>query len=192
VGVPFENQLGSATTHIAAPLLRRLEPYALDALVTYDPGYLAGWRAQSYEIALETAWDAARAQMREQTRRTAFAQIESRHVRNFSMNAAFDDEAWRLILLPAYLTSYRFGDRTYQLVINGQTGKVAGDKPVAWRKIWLLVAALVAPGLVLAVIGVLLARNGSAPLFFIGGFAFVAGAIAAVVLLQQAMRAGED
>lgn len=189
VMVPFDNQLATATTHIAPRLLRRLEPYDLDALVTYDPGYLAGWRAQSYEIGLETAWDAARMEMREKTRGAAFAQIESPHVRNFSLNAAFNDEAWRLLLLPVYVTTYQFQGKAYQLVINGQTGRVAGDKPIAWLKVWALVAALVTPGLVLAGIGLLPARGGA--LFFAGGLFFIIGAVIAVVLIRRAMQAGE-
>lgn len=191
VRVPFENQLATATTHIPARLLKRLEPFSLDALVTYDPGYLAGWRAQSYEIALNDAWDAARAQMREQTRQLAYGEIDSRHVRNFSINAAFDNETWRLLLLPVYIAAYRFQDKTYQLVINGQTGKVAGDKPVAWNKVWLIAAALTAPGLLLAGLGLLLAARGFAPIFFIGGFLFIVGAILAIILIQKAMDAGE-
>lgn len=188
---PFDNQIATATTHIASRLLRRLEPYDLDALVTYDPGYLAGWRAQSYEVGLEQAWDAARVEMREKTRGAAREQIESPHVRNFSLNAAFDDEAWRLLLLPVFIATYRFQDKTYQLVINGQTGKVAGDKPVAWRRVWAIVAALVTPGLLLAALGLLLARSGSGALFFVGGFLFIIGAVIAVALIQRAMRAGE-
>ncbi|MCC7162063.1 MAG: TFIIB-type zinc ribbon-containing protein [Anaerolineae bacterium] len=191
VVVPFENQLATATTRIAPRLLRRLEPYDLEELVTYDPGYLAGWRAQSYEIGLEQAWDAARIEMREKTRGAAFAQIESPHVRNFSLNALFDDEAWRLLLLPVFIAAYQFQDKTYQLVINGQTGKVAGDKPVAWLKVWAFVAALVVPGLALAGIGLLLARSGSGWLFVVGGLIFIVGAAIAVVLVQRAMQAGE-
>ncbi len=191
ITVPFDNQLATATSHIPARLLERLKPYNLDALVTYEPGYLAGWRAQSYEIALNDAWDRARAEMREQTRQAAYAEIDSPHVRDFSMNASFDDEVWRLILLPVYLTTYRFQNKTYQLVINGQTGKVAGDKPVAWTKVWLIVAALLLPGFVLAGLGLVLAVVGGAPLFLIGGLIFVGGAIIAVYLLQKAMQAGE-
>lgn len=193
VSVPFDNQLATATTHIPARLLRRLEPYELDALVTYAPGYLAGWRAQSYELPLNDAWDAARAQMREQTRQTALAGIASRHVRNFSMNAVFDDEAWRLLLLPAFITTYRFQGKTYQIVINGQTGKVAGDKPVAWAKVWLIVAAAIAPGLIVAGLALVLAIAGyrSGGYFFAGGLVLIVGALCAVWVIQQAMQAGE-
>lgn len=187
----FENQLGNATTHLPARLVRRLEPFDLNALVTYDPSYLAGWRAASYDIPLNDAWDAARGQMREQTRQTALGDIHSRYVRNFAMNAAFDDEVWRLILLPVFITTYRFRDRTYQLVINGQTGKAAGDKPVAWVRIWLLVGALITPGLVIAGSGLAIGGSDAVVWFLLGGVVFIVGALAAVALLQQAMRAGE-
>ena len=33
-----------------------------------------------------------------------------------------------LILLPVYLLSYRYRDKLYRFLLNGQTGKAAGDK----------------------------------------------------------------
>ncbi len=189
----FQDELQTGTSHIGAELLNRLAPYHLNALVTYDPGYLAGWRAQSYEISLNDAWDAARARMREHGHRACVEQIDSPHVRNFSMNAAFDDETWRLILLPAFLATYRFAGKTFQIVINGQTGKVAGYKPVAWTKIWFVVGALVLPGILLAAIALTLSalRFQTGGWFVMGGFLFVIGAIISAVLIQQAMRAGD-
>jgi DNA-directed RNA polymerase subunit RPC12/RpoP len=193
VALPFSDELQTGTRHISEPLLRRLAPYDLNALVTYDPAYLAGWRAQAYEISLNDAWDAARARMREIARDACDEQIDSRHVRNFSMNAVFDDEAWRLILLPTFLATYRFAGKTYQVVVNGQTGKVAGDKPVAWTKVWLVVGALVLPGIVVAGIALVLGmmRYATGGWFVLGGFLFAVGAIIAIVLIQQATRAGE-
>jgi len=189
--LPFTNVISTGTKHVPAELLEQLEPFELNALTTYEPAYLAGWRAQSYEIPLDTAWEAARARMRELVREMSVEQIDSKHVRNFSLNAAFDEEAWRLILLPVFLAAYRFQGKTYQLVINGQTGKVAGQKPVAWTRIWLLVAALVLPGVLLAGVGLMLRLVGYNPLGFVlfGGFLFVIGALAAVWLIQSALRA---
>ena len=189
----FDDELETGTSHVRAQLLKRLAPFDLNALVTYDPGYLAGWRAQSYEIALNDAWDAARTQMREKTRVAAYADIDSKHVRNFSLNAVFDDEAWRLVLLPVYLATYRFQEKTYQLVINGQTGKVAGDKPIDWKKVLLIVAALVVPGILLAALAFGFGAAGyeTGGVFLVGGILFCIGAIAAVWVLQQAMQAGE-
>jgi hypothetical protein len=36
--------------------------------------------------------------------------------------------------------SYRYRDKVFRFLVNGQTGKVAGDKPMSWRRI---VAAIV-------------------------------------------------
>ncbi len=193
ISLPFDDELQSGTRRIDASLLKRLAPYALNALVTYDPGFLAGWRAQSYEIGLNEAWDAARGKMREIARAACLEQIDSNHVRNFSMNAAFDDEAWRLILLPAYLATYRFAGKPHQIAINGQTGKVAGEKPVAWSKVWLAVGALTLPGVLVAgaalVLGALRLPTGG--WFVLGLLLFVGGAALAAILIHQAMRAQE-
>jgi hypothetical protein len=48
-----------------------------------------------------------------------------------------------LILLPIYLRSYRYNGKLYRTLINGQTGKISGEKPVSARRI------LTAIGLVL-------------------------------------------
>jgi transcription elongation factor Elf1 len=193
ITLPFHDELQSGTRHISASLLKRLAPYHLNALVTYDPGFLAGWRASSYEISLNDAWDAARARMREIARAACIEQIDSPHIRNFSMNAAFDDEAWRFVLLPAYLATYRFAGKTHQIVINGQTGKVAGEKPVAWTKVWLVVGALTLPGILLAGVALVMGALGfeTGGWFVLGGFLFVVGALIAAVLIHQATRASE-
>ena len=95
--------------------------------------------------------------------------------------------------LPAFLATYRFAGKTHQVVINGQTGKVAGEKPVAWTKVWFAAGALVLPGILLAsvawVMGALRFETGG--WFVLGALLFVIGAVIAAVLLHQAARASE-
>jgi hypothetical protein len=67
-------------------------------------------------------------------------------------------------LLPVYLATYTFGGTVYQLMINGQSGTVAGQKPVAWWKVWLVVAAIALPGLLLVLISLLVAYFSSSDL----------------------------
>ncbi len=57
-----------------------------------------------------------------------------------------------MILLPIYLLSYRYGNKLYRFMLNGQTGKLAGDKPVSvWR-----IALLAGAGLLTLLVVVLL------------------------------------
>ncbi len=181
---------GSHNDHISHRILEGLYPYQLKALVTYSPDYLAGWQAQAYETTLTEAWEAAKNALREQAKQACRQDIASTHIRNFSMTADFADESWRYILLPVYLSTYKFSGETYQVMVNGQTGSVAGQKPVAWWKVWLAVAALLSPGVILGLIGlplILLAGIGVIPLV-LGIILFIIGMIVSIIIFNKARQ----
>ena len=47
--------------------------------------------------------------------------------------------------MPVWLLTYNFGTSTFQVVVNGITGSIAGKHPLSWIKITLAVlAALIA------------------------------------------------
>jgi hypothetical protein len=52
--------------------------------------------------------------------------------------------------VPIWLLTYRYGTSTYQVVVNGVTGRIAGERPWSWIKITLLVLLAL---LVLLVVG---------------------------------------
>ena len=39
-------------------------------------------------------------------------------------------------MLPLWLMSYRYGDKTYQVILNAVTGEVYGERPWSWVKIF--------------------------------------------------------
>jgi hypothetical protein len=59
--------------------------------------------------------------------------------RNLSVRSTFSDQRFKHILVPIWLLTYNYGARSYQVVINGLTGKAAGGRPWSWIKITLLV-----------------------------------------------------
>jgi len=182
--------VGSRDTHISHRILERLYPYDLKALVTYAPDYLVGWQAQAYETTLTEAWESAKLAIREQSKKACRQDIASAHVRNFSMSADFADESWRYILLPVYLSTFKFEDKTYQVMVNGQTGAAAGQKPVEWWKVWLAIAVLLAPGTILGLIGlplILLAGFGVIP-FTLGVILFIIGIIVSIIIFNKARQ----
>jgi hypothetical protein len=166
---------GSAPNHLSHPILHQIYPFYLQDLVPYTPDFLAGWQAQAYETTLTEAWERGKKDIREQAKKACYQKIHSNQVRNFSMSADFSDESWRYILLPVYLAAYRYEDKIFQVMINGQTGVVAGSKPVAWWKVWLAIAAILAPGVLLTLIGM--------PLTFLSGVGVLAVALGIILFV---------
>jgi predicted RNA-binding Zn-ribbon protein involved in translation (DUF1610 family) len=156
----FDDLLLSGTSKLSQLLLQQVKQFDLNGLVAYQASFLAGLQAQAYDVDLETAWEQARHQMREATRLACRSQASTGKIRNFSMSLDFSEESWRYILLPIYLAVYRYQTRSMQVMVNGQNGQIAGQRPVAWGKVALGSLLALSPGLLLALITLILLFMG--------------------------------
>jgi len=181
--LPTNDHLVPGTAQVSQIILHKTMPFDLDGLVEYAASYLAGWQAKTYDVELQKAWDVARKEMRKRIKQACYKDTGSSHVRNMRMTTRFADEQWRYILLPVYLASYHFKDRTFQVMVNGQTGSVAGQKPVAWLRVWLVIAAILSPSACLGMLGLL-----TIPLGGSGGIGVVLGLILLAIGLAIALQ----
>jgi predicted nucleic acid-binding Zn-ribbon protein len=189
----FKDLLVPGTQRLHMASLAKIDAYDLQDLVVYDPGFLAGMQAQAYDLRLEEAWEAGRHILRERTRQTCLDRIASPHVRNFNMVLDFADEQWRYILTPLYTSVYQYNDQPFQILINGQSGKIAGQRPVDWVKIWLVIAALLFPGALLGFASLVFARfEGGDIAGGISLFLLAVGAVIAFFIIRQAQEILND
>jgi hypothetical protein len=181
VNLDFDDLLVNGASTLSQKLLQEAANFNLDSLVAYEPALLAGIRAQAYDVPLDAAWEKARQRMRERTKSACRSQASTGQIRNFSMNLDFSHESWRYVLLPIYIATYRYNHKPYQLLVNGQTGKVAGQRPVAWRRVTAVFGLSLLPALVAALVAALLVLYGNADL---GSMALLAaGGLFAVALI---------
>jgi predicted RNA-binding Zn-ribbon protein involved in translation (DUF1610 family) len=157
----FDDMLIPGTSKLSQFLLGQIKQFDLNGLATYDASFLAGLQAQAYDVKLEDAWAQARHDMREATRLACRSQASTGQIRNFSMSLDFSEESWRYILLPIYLAVYRYPARSMQVMVNGQNGQIAGQRPVSWGKVALGGLLALSPGLALAFLTLILLLVGT-------------------------------
>ena len=146
----FDDDLICASVGVHPDLLRGVEPFPTKELVAYDPGYVAGWVVERYQIDLISAAKAAREAMDAQLRQLCGAQVPGDTYRNLEVRANYSGQTFKHILAPVWLLSYAFGAKAFQAVMNGVTGAIQGEYPKSWIKVTLLVLGiLVALGIVL-------------------------------------------
>lgn len=184
----FFDVLVPGTAHLNMKTLGQVDAFDIRDLVLYEPRYLAGMQAQTYDIPLDDAWDAGRQLMRDRTRKACLDRASTSQVRNFQMTLDFEDESWRYILAPVYTSVYNYRDEPYQILINGQTGKIAGPRPVDWGKVWLVVALLLAPGLLVALYGIITGGEKGQGIMLGGLFFLFIGVVIDFFLLSRAQE----
>ena len=128
----------------------------MEALAPYDPAYLSGYKAQRYQVSLaegfELAKQAAAPVIHADVRRDIGG--DEQRVSNVATN--YSAVTFKHLLLPVYVGAYRFQEKVYQVVVNGRTGEVQGERPYSVWKIALFVLAVVA---VLAVLALVFGRR---------------------------------
>ena len=56
-------------------------------------------------------------------------------VRAVRLNTSYYDETYKHIFIPVYSTAYTYKDKHYNVLINGETGKIKGEYPKSPVKI---------------------------------------------------------
>lgn len=130
----------------------RVQPYQLPALKRYAAWYLAGWFAEEYSVQRDQALEISQQEFyrREQNNVAAFLPGDTH--RSLNVSTHFSQVNSDLCLLPIYIASYKYQDKLYRFLLNGQTGRMAGDKPVSWQRIAILVGVILAIALVVFLI----------------------------------------
>ncbi len=144
----FDDVLVLASHSLPRDMTERLEPWDLAHLTPYQEEYLSGFRSEMYQVTLEQGFEHAREIMALTIRRDIERDIGGDHQRIRATDTHYGEVSFKHILLPIWMSAFRFRDKIYRFVVNGRTGEVQGERPYSPWKIALaiLLAALVAGG----------------------------------------------
>jgi hypothetical protein len=108
---------------------------------------------EQYQIDLIAAAQAARARMESKIRAMCASQVPGDTHRNLQVSASFSGQTFKHLLLPVWLVSFVYGPKSYQALVNGVTGQVAGKYPKSAWKIFFFVLFILAIVGIVALIG---------------------------------------
>ncbi len=130
----FDDVPVPATVSVLPAHLSNLQ-WNFNELVPYEPAYLAGHKAQTYQVSLEEGFERFK-QISEGTiigdiNRDIGGDRQQIH----TMHTDFSNITFKHLLVPVYAGAYRFNNKVYQIIVNGKTGEVYGERPYSWLKI---------------------------------------------------------
>ena len=140
----FNDDLVCGSSGVSGDLMRQVEPYPTGELLPYSPGYVAGWVVEQYQIDLAAAAERSRGQMNSVLHSKCASEVPGDTHRNLEVRARYYNQTFKHILAPVWLLSFTYGAKSYQVVINGCTGEIAGRYPKSGVKIFFFVLFLLA------------------------------------------------
>ncbi|MEY3897497.1 MAG: hypothetical protein RLZZ214_3018 [Verrucomicrobiota bacterium] len=150
----FDDDAVPGTVGVHTALLKKVEPFpTLTDLKPYDPAYVRGWTVERYQVDLRQASQISKQQMDATIHELCSRAVPGDTQRNLQVESTYQGRTFKHILVPVWLATYTYGAKSYQVVPNGYTGKMAGEHPLSWVKITLAVLAA------LIVIFILIALN---------------------------------
>lgn len=139
----FDDDAVPGTVGVHAELLRKVEPFPTTSdLKPYEPAYVRGWTVERYQVDLRLASTVSKQQMDAAIRQLCSREVPGDTQRNLQVSPTYQGRTFKHVLVPVWLVTYTYGKKNFQVVVNGYTGKMAGEHPLSWVKIALAVLAV--------------------------------------------------
>lgn len=148
VGGSYDDLQVCATQNSASQVVEKVLPYnTWENTRPFSPDYLSGFLAEHYAIPATQAVESAKAQIRTDQLNQAENDILSRgfsQARVNDINIDYHKITYKHVLLPAWTSAFAYNGKQYIYIINGESGKVGGQRPYSIVKIAAAVAAAAA------------------------------------------------
>ena len=140
----FDDTPFCASSHVDEKLLSKIGPFSTKTLNVYNPAYLAGFFAERYTIGLRDGYGRLRPAIEARMESNIKSALGYDTYRFMNYNHRAEKVSFKHILLPVWISSYRYANKTYSFMVNGESGKVAGKAPVSFWKVLFTSLAIIA------------------------------------------------
>jgi predicted RNA-binding Zn-ribbon protein involved in translation (DUF1610 family) len=151
VAVAFDDVLVEATPTLDRNDLEHLRPWDLKACLPYHDEFLAGFRAEAYppEMDLPRCFETAKQAMQDEIDSAIRSDIGGDEQRIDSKRTQYNDITYKNLLLPVWVSAYRYNNKVYRFLVNARTGEVRGQRPWSpWKIAFLVILGLIAAAII--------------------------------------------
>ncbi|PKP19831.1 MAG: hypothetical protein CVU05_10455 [Bacteroidetes bacterium HGW-Bacteroidetes-21] len=135
----FDDVLVCASKSLPVKYIDKLEPWDYTKMLNYDEKFVSGFTTETYQVDVKEGFGNAKVKMEDVVRSLVRQDIGGDHQRISTLSINYDKITFKHLLLPIWVSAYRYKKKIYRFLVNGQTGKVQGERPWSWIKITLAI-----------------------------------------------------
>jgi len=135
----FKNILIESNQHITDSDLNDIRPFNFNEIRKFNQDYLKGYVVEHYNEDANNCFKIAKSKMTNTIKQELLKKHKCTHISSIDLQTNFNNNSYAYYLLPIYLFIYKYKDRTYKTIMNGQNGKLGSNVPRSGVKITLFV-----------------------------------------------------
>ncbi len=137
--IHFEDVTVGAFDKESKEILEGVLPYPTDALQEFSPEYLSGFLAKKRTVEHDEVTDEVKNKINGYSKdllRDTMTGYDTVNQQN--TNVQFKNVLWDYALMPLWMLNYKKKGKIMPYAMNGHTGKVYGELPLSFAKLWLM------------------------------------------------------
>ena len=154
--VTFDDLIVNAGSKISQSEINAISPFNTNNSYEYDKRYLAGFSSEHYVVRLNMGWDNAKIRMNAIIKREILRGYNHDVVSYLNVNTTFNSIKYKYVLIPIWIGTYKYANKDYRFISNGETGKITGKVPISIAKVSILIFIIM---LIFVVVFVILFKN---------------------------------
>ena len=135
--IQFQKIPVDASIQMPDDVMDLVEPFNYAQLIEFTPKYMSGFYAEKYNMSADVVESRARKKMTDDADQllkdtyNGYSSIKVQQRNLQQRNSRFDYG-----LLPVWKYIYTYKEKEYPFYMNGQTGKIVGNPPISYKKLW--------------------------------------------------------
>ncbi len=131
----FDDVLVIASNSLPENYANALEPWDIEAFTDFSEKYLSGFRTETYQVDVKSGFEKAKIKMNAVIQQTVCNDIGGDHQQITTLDTDYKNVTFKHVLLPIWISAYRYNQKIFRFMINGRTGEVQGQRPWSALKI---------------------------------------------------------
>jgi LSD1 subclass zinc finger protein len=145
----FSHILVAGSNSLPKKLTDHIGPWDFTKVRPYDQQYIAGLRAETYQIEASTTIAIAEKSVNDSIDNLIHSDIGGNKQTVDHVDTSYQNVKVLYMLLPVWLCAYKYNGKVYHMVVNANTGAISGERPYSIIKIalrtiyWIAIAWMI-------------------------------------------------
>lgn len=144
----IDDQVVYASNKTKNQYIQPVAVYDFSKLRPYTPEIVAGFAAERYSLGLDDGWIKAKTFIQEKLKTNLGRKLKREYnadrIGDIRLSTNYSKVTFKYLLAPIWISSFKYHDKVYSFVVNGQTGKVAGKAPISPIRVAIAIAIFIA------------------------------------------------